>query len=91
MLARSRRSSSILSKQPSQPEFSTQLSTTITGDDLELTGSAAERDEAVKNDLMEKAKQILTMSSASQQDKARTGWVRRWCVPVLRALDHLQQ
>ncbi|WVQ79199.1 hypothetical protein IAT38_001295 [Cryptococcus sp. DSM 104549] len=71
MLSRARRSSSmILPRQQSQPD--------LRGTDLKLHGSAAERQEMVRQDLTEKAAEVKGMSSTSQQDKARALWVRRW-------------
>ncbi|KAK6908478.1 hypothetical protein I203_102480 [Kwoniella mangroviensis CBS 8507] len=75
MLARSRRSTSfILAKQMSQPDL--QFQNQLTG--VALSGSALERQETVRKDLTDKSNEIKRITSQTQQDKARTLWVRRW-------------
>nr|XP_018260331.1 uncharacterized protein I303_07249 [Kwoniella dejecticola CBS 10117]OBR82489.1 hypothetical protein I303_07249 [Kwoniella dejecticola CBS 10117] len=75
MLSRSRRSTSfILAKQASQSDLQLQMQST----GVVLSGSALERQETVRKDLTEKSNEIRRMASQSQQDKARTLWVRRW-------------
>ncbi|WVW86952.1 hypothetical protein I302_109008 [Kwoniella bestiolae CBS 10118] len=75
MLSRSRRSTAfILAKQMSQPDL--QFQSQLTG--VALSGSALERQETVRKDLTEKSSEIKRMTSQTQQDKARTLWVRRW-------------
>ncbi|KAK4689434.1 hypothetical protein P7C73_g678, partial [Tremellales sp. Uapishka_1] len=48
--------------------------------EIQLTGSASEREETVRADLMTKADEIKVLSTNSQQDKARALWVKRWLV-----------
>ena len=45
-----------------------------------LTGSADERENTVRAALRDKADQVTLAVLGSQQDKARTTWVRHWCV-----------
>lgn len=47
-------------------------------DEVDLSGSAAQREAAVQKDLMEKADNVRSITSTTQQDKARALWVRRW-------------
>ncbi|OCF35189.1 hypothetical protein I316_03231 [Kwoniella heveanensis BCC8398] len=77
MLSRARRSSSfILTKQHS----SVDLKASNPGTEIRLSGSAAERQETVRQDLTQKADEIKRLTSTSQQDKSRAIWVRRWLV-----------
>jgi hypothetical protein len=45
-----------------------------------LTGSAEERENTARSALSETARQVQLATSGSQQDKARTAWVRHWYV-----------
>ncbi|WWC73719.1 uncharacterized protein I206_107691 [Kwoniella pini CBS 10737] len=75
MLSRNRRSTSfILAKQSSHSDFQTQLQSI----GITLSGSALERQETVRKDLIEKSVEIRRIASQIQQDKARNLWVRRW-------------
>jgi len=43
-----------------------------------LTGSAEDRENTVRSALGDKAKQVKLATYGTQQDKARTTWVRQW-------------
>ena len=45
---------------------------------IQLTGTAEDRENAVRNDLRDFAASIAALTSPTQQDKARGVWVRTW-------------
>lgn len=67
MLSRKHRSSSILGH-----------AQRLSIDHVRLLGSAADREESVRLMLHTAAEEMRSLPSASQQDKAKSAWVKKW-------------
>lgn len=46
--------------------------------EFRLHGTAADREETVRQMLQSAAEEMRSLSSSAQQDKAKTAWVKKW-------------